>query len=227
MIGRLRTLGMVLAVFSLVFMAAGAFTLYKVNDGRNSLQAFSAAQDIKLNYNDQGQLVVGTAEDGAAILALLKNDWGYNVASYELDPKDPLVNTPSEYMVQMATIAYHTLNSTQTVVLPADVTAADGTVTKAGTYQFPVDGRYFSQFNRANTVEGKARDQAWSGTAHGLIAELGVGTVTGSTLQMGLGLSALFFLVGGVILTSGLGLVWVARAEKVKAPGLVLSPTPA
>jgi len=35
MIGLLRTLGIVLAVFSLVFMAAGAFTLLKVNDGRN------------------------------------------------------------------------------------------------------------------------------------------------------------------------------------------------
>jgi hypothetical protein len=227
MIGRLRTLGIVLAVFSLVFMAAGAFTLYKVNDGRNSLQAFSAAQDIKLNYNDQGQLVVGTAEDGAAILALLKNDWGYQVAPWELDRNDPLVNTPSEYMVQMATIAYHTINSTQTVVLPADVTAADGTVYKAGTYDFPVDGRYWAAFDRSNPIEAKAREQAWTGTAHGLIAELGVGTVTGSTLQMGLGLSALFFGVGLLTLISGIGLVWATRAEKAKVPALVLSPTPA
>jgi len=227
MIGRLRTLGIVLAAFSLIFVAAGAFTLYKVNDGRNALQAFSAAQNIKLNYNDQGQLVVGTAEDGAAILSLLKNDWGYNVASYELDPKDPLVNTPSEYMVQMATIAYHTLNSTQTVVLPTDVTAADGTVTKAGTYQFPVAGRYFSEFNRANTVEGKARDQAWSGTAHALIAELGVGTLTGTSLQMGLGLGALFLGVGLVTFTAGAGLVWATRAQEETVKRAVLSPMPA
>ena len=54
MIGRLRTLGIVLAVFSLVFVAAGAFTLIKVNDGRNSLQAFSAAQNIKLTLRRQG-----------------------------------------------------------------------------------------------------------------------------------------------------------------------------
>jgi hypothetical protein len=228
MIGRLRTLGMVLAVISLVFVAAGAFTLYKVNDGRNALQAFSAAQAIKLNYNDQGQLVVGTAEDGAAILSLLKNDWGYNVASYEMDPNDPLVNTPSEYMVQMATIAYHTLTSTQTVVLPADVTAQDGTVVKAGSYQFPVDGKYFSQFNRANPVEGKARDQAWSALAHGLIAELGVGTVTGSTLQLGLGLGALFLGVGFITFTAGAGLVWATRAAKeATARELALSPMPA
>ena len=44
---------------------------------------------------------------------------------------------------------------------------------------------------------------------------------------MGLGLSALFFVVGLVALTSGLGLVWATRAETAKVPGLVLSPTPA
>ena len=40
----------------------------------------------------------------------------------ELNPNDPLVNTASEYMVQMATIAHHTLDSVQTVVLDKDVT---------------------------------------------------------------------------------------------------------
>jgi hypothetical protein len=229
MIGRLRTLGMVLAVFSLVFVAAGAFTLYKVNDGRNALQAFSAAQNVKLSYNDQGQFVSGgKVEEGAAILAMLKNDWGYNVAGYELDKNDPLVNTPSEYMVQMATIAYHTLHSTQTVVLPADVTAQDGTVYKAGSYDFPVDGRYWAAFNRTNPIEAKARELAWTGTAHALIAELGVGSVTGSTLQLGLGLSALFLGVGLVTFTAGAGLVWATRAAKeATAKQLVLSPMPA
>jgi hypothetical protein len=229
MISRLRTLGIVLAVFSLVFVAAGAFTLIKVNDGRNSLQAFSAAQGIKLTYNDQGQFVSGgSLEEGQGILSLLENDWGYKVVPWEMDRNDPLVNTPSEYMVQMATIAYHTLHSTQTVVLTDDVTAKDGTVFKAGTYQFPVDGKYFSQFNRNNPIEGKARDQAWSALAHGLIAELGVGTVTGSTLQLGLGLAALFFGVGLVTFTSGAGLVWATRASKeATVRELKLAPVPA
>jgi hypothetical protein len=230
MIGRLRTLGIVLAVFSLAFFIAGGFTAFKVVQGRDSLQAFSAAQGIKLSYNDQGQFVSGgSVEEGQGILNLLQNDWGYPVASYELDRNDPLVNTPSEYMVQMATIAYHTLHSTQTVVIPEDITAQDGTVTKAGTYTFPVDGRYFSQFNRANPIEGKARDQAWSALAHGLIGELGVGTVTGSTLQMGAGLAALFFGVGLVTLTSGAGLVWATRAatKEAKVAELKLSPIPA
>jgi hypothetical protein len=228
MIGRLRTLGIVLAVFSLVFMAAGAFTLFKVNEGRDSLQKFSAAQNIKLAYDDQGNFTSGsTVEDGTAILAMLKNDWGYQTQPWELDRNDPLVNTPSEYMVQMATIAYHTLHSTQTVVLPEDVTTKDGTVFTAGTYDFPVDGRYWAAFNRANPIEAKAREQAWTGTAHALIAELGVGTVTGSTLQLGLGLGALFFGVGAVVLISGLGLVWATRAAKETVPGFVLAPTPA
>ena len=82
-------------------------------------------------------------------MSLLTNDWGYPVAGYEMDTNDPLVNTPSEYMYQMATISYHTLHGTQTVVLPEDVTAADGTVYKAGTYEFPVDGRYWTAFDRA------------------------------------------------------------------------------
>ena len=230
MIGRLRTLGIVLAVFSLVFIAAGAFTAYKVNDGRNSLQAFSAAQNVKLSYNDQGQFVSGgKVEEGTAILNFLHDEWGYNVVPWEMDKNDPLVNTPSEYMVQMATIAYHTLNSTQTVVLPTDVTAADGTVYKAGSYDFPVNGRYWAAFNRSNPIEAKAREQAWTGTAHALIAELGVGSVTGSTLQMGLGLAALFFGVGLVTLISGAGLVWATRAasKEAKVAELTLSPIPA
>ena len=35
----------------------------------------------------------------------------------DLNPNDPVVNTASEYMYQMATISYHTLHGTQTVVL--------------------------------------------------------------------------------------------------------------
>ena len=225
---RLRRLGIVLAVLGLVFAIGSAYAFIKVQEGYRSLNAFSAAQNVTLTYNEDGQLVDrGEVAEAQAIMAMLTNDWGFPVATNELNPNDPVVNTSSEYMYQMATIAYHTLHGTQTVVLPEDVTAADGTVYKAGTYDFPVDGRYWTAFDRSNPIEAKAREQAWTGTAHGLIAELGVGTVTGSTLQMGLGLSILFFLVGGVVLTSGLGLVWATRAEKAKVPGLVLSPTPA
>ena len=226
MIGRLRNLGLVLAVLGIVFMAAGAFAFIKTQDGAKSLTAFSAAQNVKLTYNDQGQLVDRGETAGAAeIMSLLKNEWGYPVVASDLNPNDPVVNTPTEYMFQMATITFHTLNSTQTVVLPTDVTAADGTVYRAGTYQFPIDGRYWSAFNRANPIEAAAREKAWTGTAHALIAELGVGTVTASALQLGLGLAGLFAGVGFFALLSGLGLVWATRAQVETSPKRAFQPT--
>jgi len=226
--GRLKILGVVLAVFGLGFIAAGGYAFYRTQDGAKSLQAFSAAQNVKLSYNDQGQLVDrGDVAGGQAILSLLQNDWGYAVNMADLNPNDPVVNTASEYMVQMATIAHHTLDGTQTVVLDKDVTAADGTVYKAGTYEFKVDGRYWAAFNRSNPIEAKAREQAWTGTVHALIAELGVGSVTASTLQMGLGLAGLFAALGLTLIVAGLGLVWATRPETVKAPVLRQALTPA
>lgn len=218
MVNRLKKLGIVLAIFGLGFMLAAGYAFIKVQDGQKSLQAFSAAQGVSLTYNDQGQLTDrGTPDGAAAIMSLLTNDWKYPVQASEMDPNDPLVNTGSEYMFQMATLAYHTLSGTQTVVLPEDVTATDGTVYKAGTYEFAVDGRYWSAFNRANPIEAKAREQAWTGTAHGLIAELGVGTATASALQMGLGVAGLFAGVGFTFIIAGLGLVWATRPETAKA----------
>ena len=225
MIGRIQKLGAVLAVLGVVFLAAGAFALYKANEGMTSLQAYSAAQDVKLSYNEQGQLVDrGDPAQAEAILSLLQDDWGYPVDASDLNPGDPLVNTATEYMYQMATITYHTLNGTQTVVLPEDVTAADGTVYKAGTYEFAVDGRYWTDFNRSNPIEAAAREKAWSGTAHALVANLGVGTVTASALQLGLGLAGLFAGVGFFALMTGLGLVWATRAADEKQPKLALRP---
>jgi hypothetical protein len=226
--GRLKVLGIVLTVFGLAFMAGGAYAFVRTQDGAKSLQAFSEAQGVKLAYNDQGQLTDrGEVAGAQAIMSLLTNDWGYKVDTNELNPNDPLVNTASEYMFQMATIAHHTLDSTQTVVLDKDVTAADGTVYKAGTYEFNVDGRYWSQFNRANPIEAAAREKAWTGTAHALIAELGVGSVTASTLQMGLGLAGLFAALGLTLIVAGLGLVWAARPETARAPVLSRAPMPA
>lgn len=227
MTARLRYLGVVLALFGLMFVAAGGYAFLRAQDGVKSLNAYSAAQNVKLNYNDQGQLVDrGDTAQAQAILSLLKNDWGYPVVAGELDPNDPVVNTPTEYMYQMATISFHTLNSTQKVVLPEDVTAADGTVYKAGTYEFKIDGRYWSGFNRSNPIEAKAREMAWTGTAHALIANLGVGTVTASALQLGFGLAGLFAGIGLFALIAGLGLVWAARVAPETAPKAVLQRTP-
>ena len=217
---RLRRLGLVLAVFGLVFAAGGAYAFMKTQEGYRSLNAFSAAQNVRLTYNDQGQLVDrGETEGAQAIMALLTNEWGFPVVAAELDPNDPIVNTQSEYMFQMATVAYHTLHSTQTIVLTEDV-EYNGELFKAGEYEFAVDGRYWADFDRAHPIEGAARAQAWTGVAHALIGELGVGTVTASALQMGLGLAGLFAGVGFTFLLAGLGLVWAARPEAEKVPVL-------
>ena len=227
MYGRMRILGVVLAVMGLGFLAGGAFAFIKTQEGVASLQALSAAQNVQLSYNEAGQLVDRGETAGAeAIMALLRDDWKYPVNASELNPNDPIVNTASEYMYQMATITYHTLHGVQTVVLPADVTTADGTVYWAGTYKFPVEGRYWSAFNRANPIEAKAREQAWTGTAHGLIAELGVGTATATALQLGLGISGIFAGIGFFALISGFGLVWVTRAATAeeRVPKLALQP---
>ena len=223
---RLRNLGLALAVFGLVFVAAGGYAFLKTQDGAKSLNAFSAAQNVQLTYNDEGQLVDrGEVEGAQAIMTLLTDDWGYPVVGGELDPNDPMVNTGSEYMYQMATVAYHTLHGTQNVVLEEDFTAPDGTVYIAGqTYEVPVDGRYWADFDRSNPVEAAVRAQAWTGVAHALIAELGVGTVTANTLQMGLGLAGLFAGVGFAFIFAGLGLVWATRPETVKAPAFKPAP---
>jgi hypothetical protein len=217
--GRLKILGVVLAAIGFAFVAGGGYALYKTNQGSQALQAFSAAQNVTLTYDEQGQLVNGDPEETAAIMSLLVNDWGYAVDKSELNPNDPLVNTASEYMYQMATISYHTLHGATTVVL-TEPGEFNGETIPAGTYEFQNDGRYWTGFDRANPIEGAARGQLWTGTAHALIAELGVGSVTASALQIGIGMAAILAGIGFMFLLTGLGLVWVARAgvERVKAP---------
>ena len=220
MTGRLRGLGIVLGIIGFVFVAAGAFAFMKTQEGYTSLNKFSAAQGVELSYNEDGQLIDRGETAGAdAIMALLTDEWGYPVVASELDPEDPLVNTGTEYMYQMATVAYHTLHGVQTIVLEEDV-EYNGELFAAGTYEFPVDGRYWADFDREHPLEGPARAQAWTGVAHALIAELGVGTSTAAALQLGLALAGLFAGVGGTFILAGAGLVWATRAEKAAVPVL-------
>jgi hypothetical protein len=218
--GRLKVLGIVLAIFGLAFMAGGAYAFIRTQDGAKSLQAFSAAQGVKLSYNEQGQLTDrGEVAGAQAIMSLLTNDWGYKVDTNELNPNDPLVNTASEYMYQMATIAYHTLHSTVTVNVPADV-EYNGKLIKAGDYEVAANGRYWTGFDRLSPIDGPARAAIWSDTAHALIAELGVGTATASALQLGLAIAALFAGLGATLIFAGAGLVWATRPERVEVPEL-------
>jgi hypothetical protein len=221
--GRLKILGVVVAVFGLAFLAGGGYAYYKTNQGAQALHAFSAAQNVKLTYNEAGQLTSGGGtEDADKIMSLLTNDWGYTVDKGELNPNDPVVNTASEYMFQMATISFHTLNATTTVTFPEDVIKDGAVIQKAGTYDFVNDGKYWTGFDRTNPIEGAAREKVWTGTALALIGQLGVGSVTASTLQVGFGIAALMAGLGGILVLFGLGLVWAASAatEKVKAPVL-------
>jgi hypothetical protein len=221
--GRLKVLGVMLAVIGLAFIAGGGYAYYKTSQGAHALQAFSAAQNVKLTYNEDGQLVDrGKTEGAQAIMSLLTNDWGFTVDQSELSPNDPLVNTASEYMYQMATISYHTLHAATTVTFDKDVVVDGVVVQPAGTYDFVNDGKYWTGFDRTNPIEGVAREKVWTGTALALIGELGVGSATASALQIGLGVAALLGGLGGTILFTGLGLVWATRpqTEKVKAPVL-------
>ncbi len=218
---RLRILGIVMIVFGVVFAGAGVYAYTQVRAGSDSLQAFSAAQNVTLSYNEDGQLVDrGTTEGAAAIMDLLENEWGYPVVQGDLDPNDPLVNTATEYMFQMATIGYHVLHGTQTVVLDEAV-EYNGETFAAGPYELEVRtvgergelGGYWTDFDRMHPIEGPARGQAWSGTAHGLFGELGVGAVTASTLQLSTGISAMIFGLGMVLIVLGAGLIWIAMGK--------------
>ncbi len=234
MAGRLKVLGILFMVIGLFFLggAAYAYTIYQ--NGGESLNKFSAAQNVELSYNDEGQLIDrGSTEGADTILKLLKEDWGYPVKDSELDPQDPLVNTASEYMYQMATIAHHVLDGTQTVTLTeADLTGEDGKVATeytcngetvavptpfpadGVTCEFKVGGRYYTGFDRTDPVQGPARDQAWSGTVMALFGELGVGAVTASTLQLAGGVVLLIGGLGLVNILLGAGLFWTAAAAR-------------
>jgi hypothetical protein len=224
---RLRILGVIVLIVGLVSLGASAYAYLRVQDGAAALEGFSNAQNVALSYNDEGELTDrGTTEEAAAILALLTEDWNWPVNDGDLDPNDPVVNTATEYMYQMATIAHHTLDGTQTVVLTETVeydADRDGEITPdevftPGTYEVPVDGRYWTAFDRQHPLEGPTRAQAWNGTVHGLFAELGVGATTHSSLEMGRGVAMITALMGVGFLIIGGGLLWAGWSKKEDEP---------
>lgn len=223
---RLQTLGAVLALIGLMFVVGAGVAYSRVQDGYDSLQTFSAAQNVNLSYNDDGQLVDRGETAGAdAIMTLLADDWGYPVVKGDLNPNDPLVNTATEYMFQMATIVYHTTSGAVTVTLTEPAETADGETLAAGDYEVAIDGRYWTEFDRTNPLDGAARELAWSGTVHGLVGELGVGTVTHSALQMGLGIAAILLGLGGTLILAGAGLIWTSRADDDDVTDEAVTPT--
>lgn len=160
------------------FAVAGIGGFQFASAGLRSLEAVYEAQNVTMTYDESGNFTDrGSAEEGQHILDLLTKEWKYPLMPGNLDPKDPLVNTPDELMVQYARITYHTLHSTQKVVLNTGV-QYDGSWYAAGSYDFPVEGRYWLDFDRMHPIEGKARDLAWTGATHGVLANLAAGTIT-------------------------------------------------
>ena len=227
----LGLLGIFLIVVGIGYFVGAGVAYSKVQGGYGSLQAFSEVQNVELSYNDEGQLVDrGEVEGAQAIKALLTDDWNFPVVESDLDSSDPLVNTATEYMYQMATISFHVLHGTQSVTLTEDdLTGEDGAVAaeydcngemvavpdpfpaEGVTCDFAVDGRYWTGFDRSIPVQAQARDMAWSGTAHALVAELGVGAATHSTLQLALGVAALLAGLGVVCMVMGIAFLWETR----------------
>lgn len=213
---RFKMLGLALMVAGLVFVLVAGYTFVKTQEGAASLKAFSTVQNVTLNYNEEGQLTDGGTVEGAVpIMNLLKNDWGYPVVASDLNPNDPVVNTATEYMYQMATVTEHTLTAVVTVHLDKDV-EYKGQTYAAGDHEFTNDGRYWTGFDRANPIEGPARAAVWTPTALALIGTLGVGTVTASALQMGLGIAGIAGAMGGVLFLFGIGLIWASRVPEDK-----------
>ena len=240
----LGLLGAFLVIISMGYFVGAGVAYSKTQGGYGSLEAFSAAQDVELSYNEDGQLTDrGTTEGADAILELLETDWDFPVVMGKggLDANDPVVNNSSEYMYQMATIVHHTLTGTQMIDLSADQIAAatesgaldpDGTyngvveayqgqVLEPGTYEVPVNGRYWTQFDRTDLLDGPARDATWTGTTHALVAELGVGAATHSALMLALGIAGLLAGLGVVTLAMGVAFLWHTRQNMYKAPDTV------
>ena len=242
----LGLLGIFLIVVGIGYFIGAGVAYSKTQAGYGSLEAFSAAQNVELSYNEDGQLIDrGEVEGAQAIMSLLEDDWDFPVVMGKggLDPNDPVVNNQSEYMYQMATIVYHTLHGEQNVVLTdADIArfiesgalAEDGTydgtveaykgqVLEAGVpYTVPVDGRYWTDFDRTDALDGKAREMAWSGTAHALVAELGVGAATHSALMLALGIAGLLAGLGVVCTVMGVAFLWhTKKSLQVKVPDTV------
>jgi hypothetical protein len=242
----LGLLGVFLIIVGVGYFVGAGVAYSKTQGGYDSLQAFSAAQNVELSFNEEGQLVDrGTTEGAQAIMQLLEDDWAFPVVMGKggIDANDPLVNSQSEYMFQMATIVYHVLHGEQNVVLTdADIAryiengalAEDGTyngtveayqgqVLEAGVpYTVPVNERYWTEFDRTDALDGKARELAWSGTAHALVGELGVGAVTHSALMLALGIAGLLAGLGVVCTVMGVAFLWHTRKSlQVKIPDTV------
>ena len=235
--GYITMAGLVLVVGGIIGMVLGGYLYFKASDGLTSLEAVYEVQNRTMSYDADGNFTDrGTKEGGDAILSLLENDWQFPLNRANLDPNDPLVNTPDELMVQYAIINYHTLHGTQTVVLTEDV-EYKGELFKAGEYKVPVDGKYFSDLDRSHPLEGPVRTQAWSPLAFGLLGQL-IGGVNSDLLagmahfmswSIFVGLGFMFTVAGVFVNLGGRQLAHAVeaaeKAAKVRGRSAAAAPT--
>jgi hypothetical protein len=209
----LKFVGVVFTVAGIICIVAGGFIIAKAGGAQQSLQAVYRAQNVQMSYDEEGNFTDrGTVEDGNAILNLLTEDWQYPLNKNNLDPSDPLVNTPDELMVTYARINYHVMHGTQTIILDEDV-EYEGEFFAAGPHEFNIDGRYWQGFDRNHPLEGPARGLAWTATAHGLLANLAAGIASHSLVQFVQAVGYLILGIGIAFLLGGIGLVIAGRKK--------------
>lgn len=97
------------------------------------------------------------------------------------------------------------------------ITSGEDAVFSAGTYAVPVAGRYWTSFNRTHPLDGPARGQAWSGTAHALFGELGVGVNTAAIAELAQFFVWFVMALGLGVVAMGAALVWVTYGDRVVA----------
>ena len=88
----LALLGVFLIIVGIGYFVGAGVAYSKTQAGYGSLEAFSAAQNVELSYNEDGQLTDrGTTEGAEAIMTLLEDDWDFPVVMGKggLDPNDP------------------------------------------------------------------------------------------------------------------------------------------
>ena len=215
--------GLVLVFGGLIGITLGVFLYTKAEAGLASLDAVYAVQGRYMSYDDDGNFTDrGTKEAGDSILALIEEDWNFELNRDNLDPNDTLVNTPDELMVQYGIISDHTLHGTQTVILDENV-EYQGVMYEAGIYEVDVDGRHFSDLDRINLLEGPVRTQTWSPLAFSLLSRLiggvnsdyqaGMAHFMSWSIFIGLGV---MFAIAGVFVPLG-GVQVTRKAEAVAA----------
>ncbi|NQW20606.1 MAG: hypothetical protein HQ477_07785 [Chloroflexi bacterium] len=215
--------GLVLVIGGIFGIGLGGYLFLKANAGLDSLDTVYEVQGRYMTYDEDGNFTDrGTKEGGEGILSLIENDWNFKLNRKNLDPNDTLVNTPDELMVQYGIINYHTLHGTQTVVLTEDK-EYKGESFPAGSYDVPVDGKYFSDLDRSHPLEGPVRNQAWSPLLFGLTSTLLNGMNSDYMAGMAhfmswsifVGLGFMFALAGAFVFAGGMQLTHRQEVEEV------------